>query len=145
MSVILQISRPACAPRLLDQIRQKIRVKHYSIRTDEAYVDWARRFVVWHEQKHHVVIDSSERSNDESNDKSNDSPMRCVYGAVRAERWFSVRALQPLYLREELPGVSHATNPPLSLRRCMHDWRDIAAKLREPPRKRRYQCEGQGT
>ena len=37
--------------------------------------------------------------------------------------------------------LSKACNPSLSLQRCMHEWRDIAAKLREPPRKRRYQCE----
>jgi hypothetical protein len=30
----------------------------------------------------------------------------------------------------------------MALRRCMHSWRDIADKLREAPRKRRYQCEG---
>ena len=41
--------------------------------------------------------------------------------------------------------LSKACNPPLSLHKCMHDWRDIADKLREPPRrKRRYQCEGGG-
>jgi hypothetical protein len=34
-----------------------------------------------------------------------------------------------------------ACNPPLSLHRCMQGWHDIAAKLRESPRKRRYQCE----
>jgi hypothetical protein len=27
-------------PRLLDQVRAKIRVKHYSMRTEQAYVDW---------------------------------------------------------------------------------------------------------
>ena len=37
--------------------------------------------------------------------------------------------------------LSKACNPPLSLRLCMQDWLDIAAKLREPPRKRLYQCE----
>src|SRR4051812_15669532 len=31
--------------RLLDQLREVIRLKHYSLRTEEAYVDWARRFV----------------------------------------------------------------------------------------------------
>ena len=41
--------------------------------------------------------------------------------------------------------LSKACNPPLSLRRCMQDWHDIADKLREPPRKRRYQCEGEMT
>ncbi len=38
--------------------------------------------------------------------------------------------------------LRNACTPPLSLRRCMHGWHDIADKLREPPRKRRYQCEG---
>jgi hypothetical protein len=30
-------------PKLLDQLRDKIRLKHYSIRTEEAYADWVRR------------------------------------------------------------------------------------------------------
>ncbi len=29
-------------PRLLDQVRGKIRLKHYSIRTEQAYLDWIR-------------------------------------------------------------------------------------------------------
>lgn len=33
------------SPRLLDQVRGKIRVKHYSIRTEQAYVDWIKRFI----------------------------------------------------------------------------------------------------
>jgi hypothetical protein len=37
--------------------------------------------------------------------------------------------------------LRRACNPPLSLYRCMQSWRAIAAKLRESPRKRRYQCE----
>ena len=39
-------------PRLLDQVRGKIRLKHYSIRTEDAYVDWIKRFV-WHFGKRH--------------------------------------------------------------------------------------------
>ena len=45
---ILEQTRPGNAgqpPRLLDQIREVIRRKHYSLRTEEVYVDWARRFV----------------------------------------------------------------------------------------------------
>jgi integron integrase len=42
----------AAAPRLLDQLRDKIRVRHYSIRTEEAYVDWVRRFVLFHGRRH---------------------------------------------------------------------------------------------
>jgi integron integrase len=40
------------APRLLDQVRNKIRLKHYSIRTEQAYVDWIRRFVLFHGKRH---------------------------------------------------------------------------------------------
>ena len=39
-------------PRLLDQIRARIRYRHYSPRTDRAYVDWARRFVLFHAKRH---------------------------------------------------------------------------------------------
>lgn len=38
-------------PRLLDQVRDWIRRKHYSIRTEQAYVDWIRRFVLHHNNR----------------------------------------------------------------------------------------------
>ena len=37
---------------LLDRVRDKIRLKHFSIRTETAYVDWVRRFVVFHHRRH---------------------------------------------------------------------------------------------
>jgi len=40
------------AKKLLDQMRDVIRLKHYSYRTEETYVDWARRFILFH-NKHH--------------------------------------------------------------------------------------------
>jgi integron integrase len=39
-------------PKLLDQVRNVIRVKHYSIRTEEVYVQWVRRFVLFHNKRH---------------------------------------------------------------------------------------------
>jgi integron integrase len=39
-------------PKLLDQMRQALRVRHYSIRTEEAYVCWARRFILFHKKRH---------------------------------------------------------------------------------------------
>jgi len=33
-------------PKLLDQVRGKIRLKHYSIRTEQAYTDWIKRFIL---------------------------------------------------------------------------------------------------
>ncbi len=40
------------SPKLLDQLRAEIRVRHYSIRTEQAYVDWARRFILFHNKRH---------------------------------------------------------------------------------------------
>ena len=39
-------------PRLLDQVRNKLRVLHYAIRTEEAYVEWIRRFILFHNKRH---------------------------------------------------------------------------------------------
>lgn len=39
-------------PRLLEQVRARLRVKHYSIRTERAYVDWIRRFIRFHGKRH---------------------------------------------------------------------------------------------
>lgn len=43
---------PATPRRLLDQVRDAIRVRHYSIRTEDVYVDWIRRFVLFHGKQH---------------------------------------------------------------------------------------------
>lgn len=40
------------APKLLDQVRGKIRVKHYSIRTEQAYLDWIKRFILHFDKQH---------------------------------------------------------------------------------------------
>jgi integron integrase len=37
---------------LLDTVRERIRLKHYSIRTEQAYVDWIRRFILFHGKRH---------------------------------------------------------------------------------------------
>lgn len=38
--------------KLLDQVRDAIRVKHYSIRTEQAYVGWIRRYILFHHKQH---------------------------------------------------------------------------------------------
>jgi hypothetical protein len=37
---------------LLDHVRDVLRVNHYSVRTEEAYVGWIRRFILYHNKKH---------------------------------------------------------------------------------------------
>ena len=39
-------------PKLLDQVRDVIRRKHYSIRTEQAYIDWIKRFIIYHGKRH---------------------------------------------------------------------------------------------
>ncbi len=48
------------APRLLDQIRDAIRVRHFSIRTESAYVDWARRYILFHHKRHPADMGGAE-------------------------------------------------------------------------------------
>lgn len=39
-------------PKLLDQLRERIRLKHYSIRTEQTYVQWVRRYIIFHGRRH---------------------------------------------------------------------------------------------
>lgn len=39
-------------PKLLEQVRARLRVKHYSIRTERSYVDWIKRFIWFHGKRH---------------------------------------------------------------------------------------------
>jgi integron integrase len=47
-------------PRLLDRVRREIRVRHYSIRTESSYVDWIRRFIIFHGKRHPKELGASE-------------------------------------------------------------------------------------
>src|SRR5438067_5716813 len=43
---------PSPPPKLLDRVRWHLRVKHYSIRTEQAYVEWIRRYILFHHKRH---------------------------------------------------------------------------------------------
>ena len=47
-------------PKLLEQVKQKARLKHYSIRTEQAYVSWIRRFILFHGKRHPEQMGGSE-------------------------------------------------------------------------------------
>ena len=49
-------------PKLLDQLRAAIRVRHYSIRTEESYVRWAREFILFHHMRHPQEMGEAEVS-----------------------------------------------------------------------------------
>ena len=39
-------------PRLLDQARDRLRTLHYSYRTEQQYLQWVRRFILFHDKRH---------------------------------------------------------------------------------------------
>jgi integron integrase len=47
-------------PRLLDRLRAALRVRHYSIRTEDVYVQWARRFILFHGKRHPIEMGAAE-------------------------------------------------------------------------------------
>ena len=54
------VDSSAPPPKLLDQVRDKLRVKHYSIRTEAQYVQWIRRFILFHDKRHPRDMGGSE-------------------------------------------------------------------------------------
>ena len=45
-------STTAKSPKLLERVSDKLRVKHYSIRTEQAYVGWIKRYIYFHGKRH---------------------------------------------------------------------------------------------
>lgn len=47
-------------PKLLDQVREQIRLRHYSIRTETVYLEWVRRFIRFHKYRHPQEMGAAE-------------------------------------------------------------------------------------
>ncbi len=47
-------------PKLLDQIRAAVRLRHYSRRTEQAYVHWAKRYIIFHGKRHPAMLGAPE-------------------------------------------------------------------------------------
>ena len=39
-------------PKLLDQVRNVLRTKHYSYRTEKSFINWIRRYIFFHNKQH---------------------------------------------------------------------------------------------
>jgi integron integrase len=61
-SSIVAEEPPSDKPKLLDRVRSLLRVKRYSIRTEEAYVGWIRRFIFFHKKRHPMDMGETEIS-----------------------------------------------------------------------------------
>jgi integron integrase len=47
-------------PKLLDQVRDAIRTRHYSWRTEQTYIQWIKRFIFFHDKKHPLAMGEQE-------------------------------------------------------------------------------------
>jgi len=103
---------PSPPPKLLDRVREAIRTRHYSRRTEKAYVAWIRRFIVFHEKRHPSQMGAPEvtaflsslavRGVSASTQNQALSAILFLYGAVLGQRleWMNdiVRAQRPVRL-----------------------------------------------
>ncbi|MEY2485243.1 MAG: hypothetical protein QOH39_891 [Verrucomicrobiota bacterium] len=46
--------------KLLDRVREAIRFKHYSLRTEQSYIDWIKRFIFFHRKRHPETMGAEE-------------------------------------------------------------------------------------
>lgn len=56
MSSIVSAGEAGGKAKLLDRVREAIRLKHYSLRTEHAYVDWIKRFIIFHGKQHPELL-----------------------------------------------------------------------------------------
>jgi integron integrase len=127
-SIICEAPPPAPRkPRLLDQVREEIRKRHYSRRTEKTYVGWIRRFILFHGKRHPAEMGEAEVSRylshlavsgkvSASTQNQALSALLFLYRQVlcREIEWVEgvVRAKRPLHLpvvltREEVLAVLH--------------------------------------
>lgn len=49
-------------PKLLEEVRNLIRTRHYSYRTEEAYLNWIRKYILFHGKRHPAEMGAAEVS-----------------------------------------------------------------------------------
>src|SRR3989442_4191463 len=124
----------ASRPRLLDRVRGALRARHYSRRTEDAYVAWIRRYIVFHGKRHPVEMGAVEVTQFLSS--------LAVSGHVAASTQNqALSALLFLYrqvLQVEMPWLDHVVRAKRSERLPVVLTRDeVRAVIRElqgPPR-----------
>ena len=54
------VSASPAAPKLLEQVRQRLRVKHYALRTEQSYLTWIRNYILFHNKRHPAEMAAAE-------------------------------------------------------------------------------------
>jgi integron integrase len=91
----------ATEPRLMDRLRHEIRVRHYSIRTEGAYVDWVRRFIVFHGKRHPGELGAA----DVASFLTSLAVERHVAAATQAQAKSAILFLYRMVLNVQLPWL----------------------------------------
>jgi len=60
VSIVHSRLTSGAAPRAGEWVRARLKTRHYSVRTEEAYCDWVRRFVLFHERRHPSTMGEQE-------------------------------------------------------------------------------------
>ena len=101
-TTLIEVDADTRAPRLLDRVRLAIRARHYSLRTEEAYVAWVRRFVLFHGKRH-----PGEMGEPEINAFLTDLAVRAgVSASTQNQALASVLFLYRHVLEKPLPGLA---------------------------------------
>jgi integron integrase len=98
------------APRLIQRVREAIRVRHYSLRTERAYVYWIRRFVLFNGRRHPVEMGGAEVTAFLTHLATKEN----VAAATQAQALAAILFLYRCVLELELPwldGVIRARRP----------------------------------
>lgn len=100
------------APKLLDRVRAAIRTRHYSRRTEEAYVHWIRRYVVFNGKRHPRELGAS----DVTAFLTSLAVQRQVAAATQNQAFSAVMFLYKEVLRQDIGVIG----PPPRAKRPVH-------------------------
>ena len=92
-------------PKLLDQVVARLRVKHYSLRTEKTYVDWIKRYIWFHGKRHPQEMGAS----DVEAFLSHLAVERAVSASTQNQAKSAILFLYKQVLQIELPWLDNVT------------------------------------
>ena len=127
-------SGPTQPPKLLDQVAGKMRLVHYSKRTESAYVDWIKRFILFHNKRHPRDMGAAEIEGF----LTHLAVERTVAASTQNQAFAAILFLYQKVLQIELPNIN-------ALRARRPEWLAVVLAVRvardkreQPPTRRMY-------
>jgi site-specific recombinase XerD len=103
MSTSLHANSGAGKRKLLDQVRDAIRLKHYSLRTEQIYIDWIKRFIIFHGKEHPENLGADAVREFLSDLASNKN----VAASTQNQALSALLFLYKEVLKQDLPWIDH--------------------------------------